>query len=198
MRINPISLASSNIHRVNFNARNDDDEYVYVPLIWDKEDYDSVEFSNKPQNSQNSIPLAGTDTAPKKGSKFKKIATGAAGAFGTVTLLPEGVKKVATSVEDAAVSTKDSINNTIDAFAEVKDHVRELKNKDKTEQDTTNEHPQEQQTSAGTDSAPVIAGETPVADHSDFDRRFQKDDEPEDELDAYDDEPELEDMSLDG
>jgi len=115
MRINPITMFNNNAYRVNFKAGNEE-EYVYVPLIWDKEDYDSAEFSNKPQELQNGTQPANTNVTKKQGSKFKRFAAGAAGTVGTVTLLPGGVEKVAKDMETSVVATKDSLNNTIDAI----------------------------------------------------------------------------------
>ncbi len=183
MKINPVSIISNNIYKVNFKAQNNDDEYVYVPLIWDDEKFDSVEFSTNQQNSQAqprdqiSTPTIGNN----QGSKFKKFATKAAGTVGTLTLVPAGVEKVVKGVENTVTSTKDSINNTMDSVAEIKDHARTLFHKDKTQNIDT-------QTPTETHSESLLAGETPVQDHKDFDRMHQDNNESHEVIDDVENE----------
>ena len=112
MKINSVSMINNNVYKVNFKAQNNDnDEYVYVPLIWDNEEFDSVEFSTNPQNSQvQSQPWSqpsNPTTRNNQGSKFKKYATNAAKTIGTITLVPAGVEKVAKDVNNTITATKD-------------------------------------------------------------------------------------------
>ncbi|MCM1339421.1 MAG: hypothetical protein NC191_07100 [Muribaculaceae bacterium] len=179
MKINPITMISNNVYKVNFKAaNNNDDEYVYVPLIWDNESYDSVDFSKtQGQNQQGNTPTGAPQgnqpanpNSQNQGSRFKRFATKAAGAVGTVTLVPAGIEKVAKGVENTVTSTKDSINNTMDSVAEIKDHARTLFHKDKPQDSTI-----AQTTDTHTES--LLAGETPVQDHRDFDQIHQNNDE---------------------
>ncbi len=186
MKINPITMISNNVYKVNFKAQNNDDEYVYVPLIWDNENYDSVEFS-KPQNQrqpQNETPPESQPGNPQnanQGSKFKKIATKAAGAIGTVTLVPAGIEKVAKGVENTVTNTKDSINNTMDSVAEIKEHARSLFHKDKAQESVnTPEHTEHTES--------LLAGEAPVQDHRDFDRIHQDNPDSHEVIDDVDSE----------
>lgn len=178
-------MLSNSTHRVNFRGGNREDEYIYVPLIWGDDDYDSVEFSN-PQNPRdtqrqnagnsqnqpnaNQGTSSGTPLTPvndaNQGPRFKKFATRVAGTVGTVTLVPTGIEQVAKGVERSVVSTKDSINNTIDSIAEIKEHTKAAFHKQ------TSNQPETHATADNTipHQETILAGETPVQDHKDFDR----------------------------
>lgn len=189
MKINPITMLNNNVCKVNFKAQNNEDEYVYVPLIWDNESYDSVEFSDsavRNQNGANSNGVQGTTPQGGKSSRFKKIATGAAGTVGTVTLIPAGIEKVAKTVENTVTTTKDSINNTVDSIAEIKEHTRAVFHKDKPAQDLADRH----EAAGNHDTESLLAGETPVQNHDDFDRiHHNHDDDPDiiDDINDFDD-----------
>jgi len=168
MRINPITMITNNIYKVNFKAKNNDDEYVYVPLIWDNENSDSVEISNSGHQYQSNNPTTPQNTSQDSTSNsgFKKFTRRAVGTVGTITLLPEGIKKVAKTIDNTVVDVKDSINNTIDSVAEIREHTRAVFHKD----DSKNSETLEQFNNTGHTES-LLAGETPVDEHNlDFDR----------------------------
>lgn len=128
MKINPI--LPKTLSRISFKSDNED-EYVYVPLVWNESD--SYQCSYKDKKSDKSQESPKEKTKPK--FKLKKWATTITSTVGAATIIPAGVENAVKTVdgtlkkiENTLEESKNSINNTLDSINDIKEHARQVFN----------------------------------------------------------------------
>ena len=132
MRIDSIKFNHHNVVYPYFKGVDNEDEYVYVPLVWNEE----------PDSFSKSYT---TEQPKKKNGIFTKVL----GGFGTVTVLPaaaeqvgNGIKNVSGKIHEVTSSVKEDITGTVQDLQEIKQGIRDAKDKFKK---TSDENPQETQ-----------------------------------------------------
>ena len=134
-------------NQINFK-QHEDDEYVYVPLVWNDE-VDTYQSSKKP--SVEPVSNGNSD------SKFKKVKKGLAWIGGGIVAAPTVVESTAKTVEKTITSTEVSFNNSVDSLARMRDKTQQLFHKNKQEQAAQVSHDNAHEESGDNDYSEHIA-----------------------------------------
>lgn len=180
MKINQISSSfNSTNNRIYFKARDNEEEYVYIPLVWETES-DTYQSTMRPQEN----PSDQTQTSQKNPSKFRKITGGVITTVGTVSVLPSAIEGGAKSIAHTVDSVKDSVKSSVDSIQEIRDYTRTKLGKNKTgetNQDENQIHEENNISNHGLEEE--IAAGTVTVPHHDI-----EDDEIDDEFEENEDE----------
>lgn len=115
----------NNTLRYNFNFKSSNDEYVTIPLIWDDQEDQFINTTQRSSANSNQ-PNLNSETTGAKASKFSKFKKTAAIIGGGAVAAPTVVSSTIKSYSDAIKDSKEAIKDTMNDIREIKEHAKEI------------------------------------------------------------------------